>query len=124
MNQKLMKEIRENSELLKRIDSKKIVDNGDPVDTDINLETNVTKDTELSASVLVARQLTDNSYDMVDTEEKNSFDDLSITDNYSDYVFLEGENENITKNANVQVRTKIYIWRGRVQLIPYRKKSG
>ena len=60
---------RENPELLKRIDSEKIGDDNDPVDTDTDLETNVTENTELSNSPLMARKLTENSDDMVNTEE-------------------------------------------------------
>ena len=53
------------------------------------METNVTKKTELSNSALVARQLTENQDDMVDAEEEISFEDLSITGDYSDYNILE-----------------------------------
>ena len=51
-------------------------------------------------------------------------DDLTINGNYSDYDILEEEKETITKNVNVWVKTKKYIWRGRVLLIPYSKKRG
>ena len=44
----------ENPELFKRIDSQKRGDNDAPVDTDIDLETNVMKNTELSKSHSVA----------------------------------------------------------------------
>ena len=43
-------------------------DNDDPVDTDIDLETNVIKNTELSTSASVAIQLTENPDNMVNTE--------------------------------------------------------
>ena len=36
-------------------------------------------------------QLTENSYEKVDTEEEMDFDDLAITGNYSDYDILEEE---------------------------------
>ena len=49
----------------------------------------MTKKTQLSTSTLVERKLTENQYDMVDTEEEMSFVDLTITGNYSDYYFLE-----------------------------------
>ena len=100
------------------IDSQKIGDDDDPVDTDIGLEKNVIKNTELSTSASVARQLTENPDDMVNTEEEISFDNLTITGNYSDYDILEDEKENITKNANVWVETKKEIWIGRELLIP------
>ena len=54
----------------------------------------------------MARQLTENPDDMVNTEEKMAFDDLTITGNYSDYDILEEERETITKNDNVWVKTK------------------
>ena len=65
----------------------------------------MTKNTELSTSALVARKLTENPDDMVDTEEV-FFDDLTITGNYSDNDILEEEKETITKNNNVWVKTK------------------
>ena len=39
----------------------------------------MTKNTELSTSDLVTRQLTKNPDDIVDTEEEMSFDELTIT---------------------------------------------
>ena len=71
----------ENLELLKNIDSPKKGDNDNPVDTDIDLETNVIKKTESSSSALVEIQLTENPDDMVDTEEEIDFYDLTITGN-------------------------------------------
>ena len=57
-NQKLMKQIRQKIQnYLKGLIAKK-GDDDDPVDTYIDLETNVTKNTELSTSDSVARQLT------------------------------------------------------------------
>ena len=51
-----MKEIRENiQKYLIKIIAKKIGDDDDPVDTDFDLETNVTKNTELSTYTLVER---------------------------------------------------------------------
>ena len=49
------------------MDIQKIGDDDDPVDTDIDLETNVMKNTELSTSASVARKLTENPDDMVNT---------------------------------------------------------
>ena len=63
----------ENPELLKMIDIQKIGDDDDPFDNNIDLETNMMKHIESSSSALVARQLTENPDDMVDTEEKNVF---------------------------------------------------
>ena len=60
---------RKHPELLILIGSQKIGDDYDPVDTDIDMEPNVTKNTELSTSTLVARKLTENLDDMVDAEE-------------------------------------------------------
>ena len=42
------------------------------VATDIDLDSNVTKNVELSTSTLVARQLAENTDDMVDAEEEMS----------------------------------------------------
>ena len=47
------------------------------------------KNTEFSNSASMARQLTENPDDMVNTEEDMDFDDLNITGNYSDYDILE-----------------------------------
>ena len=43
---------------------------------------------------------------MVDTEEEMSFEDLTITGNYSDYDILEEEKATITENDNIWVKTK------------------
>ena len=61
------------------------------VATDIDLEPNMTKNIDLSASNLAARQLTENADDMVDEEEEMSSDDLTITGDYSDSKILEEE---------------------------------
>ena len=61
---------------------------------------------------------------MVHKKEEMDFDDLNITGNYSDYDILEEEKETITKNDHVWVKNKKEIWRGKVLLIPYRKKRG
>ena len=57
---------RKHPSLYKMLDSQKILDDDDPIGTDIDLETNVTKKIELSTSALMARQLTENLDDMVD----------------------------------------------------------
>ena len=64
------------------------------------------KNTEISASDSVARQLTENPDEMVNTEEEMAFDNLTIIGNYSDYDILEEEKETITENKNVWVKTK------------------
>ena len=46
------------------------------------------RNTDLSTSTLVAKQLTENTDDMVDAEEEKSFDDLIITGDYSYYGIL------------------------------------
>ena len=66
----LMKEIREkNPDLHKTLDSQKIGHDEYSVATDIDLESNVTRNTDLSTSTLVARQLTVNADDTVDEEK-------------------------------------------------------
>ena len=64
------------------------------------------KNTELSIYDLVARKLTENIDENVDTEEEISFDEFTITGSYSDYDILEEEKLTITKNDNVWVKTK------------------
>ena len=97
---------RENTELLKRIYSQKIWDDDDPVDTDIDTDMNVMKNTEWSTSASVARKLIENPDDMVNIEEEMYSDVLNITGKYCDYDILEKEKETITKNDNVWVKTK------------------
>ena len=55
------------------------------------------RNTYLSTSTLVARQLTENTDDMVDEEKDVSFDDLTNTGDYSDYDILEEEKDTIAK---------------------------
>ena len=118
-NQNLMKDIRQKTQNeLKGLIYKK-GDKDDSVDTGIDMETNVMKNTELSTSDSVARQLIENPDDMVDTEEEMDFDDLTITGNYSDYDILEEEKEAITENYNVWFKTKKKIRREIVLLITY-----
>ena len=53
-----------------------------------------------------------------------SSDDLTITGDYSYYNILEEEKDTISKKDDVWVKTKKKErWRGRVLLIPYRKKK-
>ena len=59
----------ENTESLKRIDKQQNRENEYPVDTDIELEINVTKNTELSTSESVVRKMTKTTDENVDTEE-------------------------------------------------------
>ena len=66
----------------------------------------MTKNTELSTSPFVARQLTENPDHMVDAEEEMSTEDLTITGDYSDYDILEEEEDTITKKDYVWVKTK------------------
>ena len=80
------------------------------------------KNTELSASALVARKLIENPDEFVNTEEEMAFDDLTITGNQSDFDILEEEKETMTKNENVWVITKKETLIGRVLLFPYSKK--
>ena len=47
------------------------------------------KNKELSTSYSVARKLTENPDENVDTEEEMDFDELTIIGNYSDYDILE-----------------------------------
>ena len=81
------------------------------------------RNTYLSTSTLVARQLTENADDMVEEGKEISSDDLTITGDYSDYDILEEENDTISKNNDVWVKTKKEIWRVRVLLIPESKKK-
>ena len=78
---------------------------------------------DLSNSTLVATQLTKNEDDMVEEGKEMSSDDLTITGDYSDYDILEEENDTITKNNDVWVKTKKEIWRVRVLLITDSKKK-
>ena len=88
--------------LNKMLDSQKIGDDDYSVAIDIDLESNVTKNTELSTYTLVARQLTENP----DNGEEMSSDDLIITGDYSDCNILEEEKDTITENDDVWVKNK------------------
>ena len=113
----------EKPESLKRVDIEQNRENDDLVDTDIELEKNTTKKNELSTSESVAIKITETPDENVYTEEEMSFDDTTITGDYSDYDILEEEKENISKNDEVWVKTKKEIWRGRVLLITYSTKK-
>ena len=62
-----MKDIRDKIQNYLKVLIAKKGDDDDTIDTAIGLETNVTKNTELSTSALVERQLTENPDDMVNT---------------------------------------------------------
>ena len=93
------------------------------VDTAIDLESNVTRNIDLSASTSVATQLTENADDMVEEGKEMSSDDLISIGDYSDYDILDEEKDYISKNDLVWVKTKKEIWRGRVLLVPYSKNN-
>ena len=59
----------------------KKADNDDTVDTDIEMDTSVVKNTEKITYDSVARQLTENLDEKVDIEEEMDFDGLNITGN-------------------------------------------
>ena len=63
-----------------------------------NVAVHYTENTELSTTESVARQMTKNPIENVNTEEEIYFDDLAIPGNYSDYDILEEEQETISKN--------------------------
>ena len=56
----------------------------------------------------MARQLTENPDDMVDSEEEISSEELTITSDYIDYGILEEEKDNITEKDDIWVKTKKY----------------
>ena len=62
----------------------------------------MTKKTDLITSTLVARQLTENPYDIVDAEEEMSSSDLAITGDYSDYDILEEEKDAIAEKDDCE----------------------
>ena len=63
-------------------------DDDDTVDTDIDLETNVTNNTELSTSVSVARKLTENPDENVDIAD-DFFNYLTFPAKCSAYDILK-----------------------------------
>ena len=75
---------RKHPDLHKIIDSQKIGHDDYSVATDIYLESNVTKNIDLSTSNQEVRQLTEYEDDIVAAKEEISFDDLTITGDYSD----------------------------------------
>ena len=94
------------SDLHQILYSQKIGDDDYSVATDIYLESNVTKNKELSTSTQVERQLTENPDYMVDAEEEMSSEELTITGDYSDCDILEEEKDTISENDDVWVKTK------------------
>ena len=88
-NQKMMKEIRDKIQNHLKLLMAKNIENDDPVNSDIELYTNVVKNTELSTSESVARKMTEIPDEKIDTEEEMDFYDLNKTGDYSDYDILE-----------------------------------
>ena len=76
------------------------------VDTVIDLESNVTRNTNLSASTVVATEITEHANDMAAEGKEMSSDDLISTGDYSDYDILDEEKDPISKNDLVWVKTK------------------
>ena len=70
------------------------------------MESNVTRKIDLSASTLVATQLTENADDMVKEGKEMSSDNLISNGDYSDYDILEEEKDSISKNDFVWVKKK------------------
>ena len=68
------------------------------VDTAIDLESNVTRNIDLSASTLVSTQLTEYADDMMYDGKDLSSDDFISTGDYSDYDILDEEKDPISKN--------------------------
>ena len=54
----------------------------------------------------MARKITETTDENIDTYEEMSFDNLTITGDYSDYDILEEEKETIFKNDEVWFKTK------------------
>ena len=74
------------------------------------------ENTELSNSESVTRKIAETPDENVGTEEGIAFDDLTIPGDYSDYDILKEENETISKNDDVWVKTKKYMDRRRWEL--------
>ena len=66
----------------------------------------MTRNIDLSASTLVATQVTENADDMVEEGKEMSSDDLISTGDYSDYDIFYEEKDPISKNDIVWVKTK------------------
>ena len=60
---------------------------------------------------------------MVAEGNEMSSADLISSGDYSGYNILDEENDLISKNDLVWIKTKKEIWRGSVLLIPYRKNK-
>ena len=56
------------------------------IDTAIDLESNVTRNIDLSTSTLVGKKLTENADDIIEEGKQMSSDDLLSTDDCIDYV--------------------------------------
>ena len=81
----------ENSESLRRIYIQQNRNNNDLVNTYIEVDANVVKNTELITSESLAWKITDTPDENFDTEEAISFDNLNIPVDCSDYDILEEE---------------------------------
>ena len=66
----------------------------------------MTRNTDLSTSTLVARQLTVNADDTVDEEKEMSSDELTINGDYSGYYILEEEKNTISEKDYIWVKTQ------------------
>ena len=64
-----------------------------------------TENTQLSTSGSVVRKMTETPDENFDIEEEIVFFYLTIPGDYSDYNILEEENETISKNDEVWVKT-------------------
>ena len=66
----------------------------------------MTINTNLSASTVVATEITENADDMVEERKEISSDDLISTGDYSDYDILDEEKDPISKNDLIWVKIK------------------
>ena len=97
---------RKHPNLHKTLDSQKIGHDEYSVATDIDMESNVTINKYLNTYTFLARQWTENEYDMVDEEKEMSSDDLTITGDYSDNDILEEEKDTISEKDYAWVSKK------------------
>ena len=115
---------RKHHNLHRTLVSQKIGHDEYSVATDIDLESNVTRNTDLSTSTLVATQLTENADDMVEEGKENSSDDLTSAGDYSDYDILEEEKDYISENDVVWVKKKRNMERNSTVNSLQQKKRG
>ena len=57
-------------------------------------------------------QITDLPVEYINTEQEMAFDNLTICRDYNDYDILTEENETISFNDEIWIKTKKEIWRG------------